>query len=283
MVLLSLTVLYFSLGLTAADPPSELRHGGCIKVNECKCLMRDGSGLIDLGSVADEDGFIQRLKPLPSAPQTPDVLLSFSPCLAFSEPFSDTDCTGVAVCVSRRVHQDNGFVTQYFNYGKHKGNTFSYNDSEKTLSVSYYMFPDSEPQTVVHYRCSPSLSVTSSVSLSEHTLLQMWVESPCACPSACAPVDVGPGTILLIILCISVTAYFIIGHSASLAEEPVVELKIMCASAVQDEYWCSDGSRRQCLVYDVLSADRQEEAELLTERHTVISLQNRPAEEETAL
>lgn len=37
-----------------------------------------------------------------------------------------------------RVHLDNGFVTQYFNYGKHKGNTFSYNDSEKTLSVSYY-------------------------------------------------------------------------------------------------------------------------------------------------
>lgn len=87
------------------------------------------------------------------------------------------------------------------------------------------VFPDSEPQTVVHYRCSPHRSVTSSVSLSERALLQMWVESPCACPNACAPVDVGPGTILLIILCISVTAYFIIGNSASLAEEPVVQLK----------------------------------------------------------
>lgn len=90
MELLSLTVLYLSLGLTAADPPS-----GCIKVNECKCLMRDGSGLIDLASVADEDGFIQRLDPL-----NPDQLLSFSPCVSFSEP--DSDCTGVAVCVSRR-------------------------------------------------------------------------------------------------------------------------------------------------------------------------------------
>ncbi|KAK7145494.1 hypothetical protein R3I93_013277 [Phoxinus phoxinus] len=251
MVLVSLTVLYVSLRLTAADPPSELKHGGCIKVNECKCLMRDGSGLIDLGSVADEDGFIQRLKPLPSAPQTPDVLLSFSPCLAFSEPerFGGTDCTGVAVCVSRRIHQDNGFVTQYFNYGKHNGNKFSFTDSEKTLSVSYSMFPDSEPQTVVHYRCSPNRSVTSSVSLSERALLQMWVESPCACPNACALVDVGPGTILLIILCISVTAYFIIGSCAlrpfrtsngvQMAPEDSVWCKICCQLTVRRKQNCS--------------------------------------------
>lgn len=101
MVLSVLTLLYFSLGLTAAAPPSELKHSGCIKVNRCKCLMRDGSGLIDLASVADEDGFIQRLEPLPSAVGNTDVLLSFSPCLPFSQPedFSITDCTDVAACV----------------------------------------------------------------------------------------------------------------------------------------------------------------------------------------
>ncbi len=170
MVLSVLSVVYFSLGLTAAE------HSGCIKVNRCKCLMRDGSGLIDLSSVADEDGFIQRLKPLASAWRNTDVLLSFSPCLPFSEPedFSGTACTDVAACVvirsdqityneslwSRyqlaeaeypicccisephgrcfcRVHQDNRFIDQYLNYGRHEDNTFSYNDSKKSLTVSY--------------------------------------------------------------------------------------------------------------------------------------------------
>lgn len=196
--------------LITADPP----HSGCIKVNQCKCLMRDGSGLINLGSVAGEDGFLQRLKPLPSAPQDTDVLLSFSPCVAFSQPEHFSDCTAVAACVIRRIHQDNRIITQYLNYGRHEGNTFSYNDSQKTLSVSYYMFPDGEPQTVVHYRCSPDHSVTSSQSSSARAPLQVWVDSPCACPNACAPVDVGPGTVLLIILCLSVTAYFIIGSCA---------------------------------------------------------------------
>ncbi|KAL0187358.1 hypothetical protein M9458_019028, partial [Cirrhinus mrigala] len=64
-------------------------------------------------------------------------------------------------------------------------------------------FPDSEPQTVVHYQCSPNHSITHSQNFSADGPLQMWVESPCACPNACALVDVGPGTIFLIILCLS--------------------------------------------------------------------------------
>lgn len=107
MVLWVLSVVYFSLGLTASAPPSEPEHSGCIKVNRCKCLMRDGSGLIDLSSVVDEDGFIQRLKPLASAWRNTDVLLSFSPCLSFSQPedLSITACTDVAACVIIRSDQ----------------------------------------------------------------------------------------------------------------------------------------------------------------------------------
>lgn len=37
-----------------------------------------------------------------------------------------------------RIHQDNMYITQYLNYGRHEGNKFSYDDSKKTLSVSYY-------------------------------------------------------------------------------------------------------------------------------------------------
>lgn len=69
-----------------------------------------------------------------------------------------------------------------------------------------------EVQTVVHYRCSPNRSISYSLRFHRSiTPLQIWVESPCACPNACTLVDVGPGTIFLIILCLSITAYFILG------------------------------------------------------------------------
>ncbi|KAL1269034.1 hypothetical protein QQF64_031323 [Cirrhinus molitorella] len=238
MVLSILTVVYFSLGLTSAAPPSELKHSGCIKVNRCKCLMRDGSGLIDLGSVANEDGFIQRLKPLPSTAGNTDALLSFSPCLPFSQPedFSITDCTDVAACVIIRIHQNNRFINQYLNYGRHEGNKFSYNDSKKTLTVSYSMQPESlhHTQPELQRRRAPA----------------DVVESPCACPSACALVDVGPGTIFLIILCLSVTAYFIIGPCALRPFRTSNGVQM----APEDSVWCmicyqlterNDGGRRK--------------------------------------
>ncbi|XP_043103519.1 uncharacterized protein LOC122350843 [Puntigrus tetrazona] len=241
MVLSVLSVVCLSLGLTAAE------HGGCIKVNRCKCLMRDGTGIIDLGSVPGPDGFIQRLHPLAS-----DVLLSFSPCLSFSQPeeLSITACTDVAVCVVIRTQQDDGFVEQYLNYGRHEGNTFSYNDSKKTLTVSYSMFPGSEPRTVVHYQCGPNRSVTHSQSFRADGPLEMWVESPCVCPNACALVDVGPGTIFLIILCLSVTAYFIIGSCALRPFRTADGVRM----APEDSVWCmicfqlrerSEGGRRK--------------------------------------
>lgn len=107
MFLSVLTAVYLHsliLRVITAIPP-EVKQGGCIKVNRCKCLMRDGSGIIDLGSVAGEDGFIQRLEPVtPAAPGNTEVLVSFSPCVPFSEPedFTVTDCTDVAACVTTR-------------------------------------------------------------------------------------------------------------------------------------------------------------------------------------
>lgn len=37
-----------------------------------------------------------------------------------------------------RFHQDSRLMNHYMNYGRHEGNTFSYNDSEEILTVSYY-------------------------------------------------------------------------------------------------------------------------------------------------
>ncbi|XP_051964041.1 uncharacterized protein LOC127630506 [Xyrauchen texanus] len=229
-------MFYISLGIIAGSPAAELKHSGCIKVNQCKCLMRDGSGVIDLGSLADEDGFIQRLELMPSAPVNTEVLLSFSPCLPFSEPdeFTVTDCSDVAACVIFRFHQDSRYISRYLNYGRHEGNAFTYNDSKKTLSVSYFIYSGSEAHTVVHYQCSPNHSITSRQSFSVDEPLQIWVESPCACPNACTLEDVGPGTIFLILLCICVTAYFVMGSCALRPFRTSNGVQI----APEDSVWC---------------------------------------------
>lgn len=99
------------LGTRAQSPPpvsseSVKRKSGCIKVNNCKCILRDGSGLIDLESLADAQGFLEHTKhiPLEDTSQDTEVLLSFSPCLPFSLPekFMVTDCTDVAACLILR-------------------------------------------------------------------------------------------------------------------------------------------------------------------------------------
>ncbi|XP_024865557.2 uncharacterized protein LOC108245775 [Kryptolebias marmoratus] len=70
--------------------------------------------------------------------------------------------------------------------------------------------------TVAHYHCNPNQSVSTirEQSLSPKGPLHIWVESPCACPNACAMGDLGLGTIFLIILFLSAAAYFIIGSCA---------------------------------------------------------------------
>uniref|UniRef100_A0AAY4DYG2 Uncharacterized protein n=1 Tax=Denticeps clupeoides TaxID=299321 RepID=A0AAY4DYG2_9TELE len=122
-------------------PSAPTKKSGCIKVSHCKCIMMDGSGVIDLATLGDPDGFLERFKPLLSEgmPASAEVLLSFSPCLPFSEPedFSATDCSAVAACLNVRIHEDKRYISNYINYGRHVDNKFHYNSSMKTLSVSY--------------------------------------------------------------------------------------------------------------------------------------------------
>ncbi len=74
---------------------------------------------------------------------------------------------------------------------------------------------DEQLLTVVHYHCNPnqSTSLIRDQSFSTEEPLQIWVESPCACPNACAMGDLGLGTIFLIILSLSAAAYFILGNA----------------------------------------------------------------------
>ncbi|KAG9269971.1 uncharacterized protein LOC111192733 [Astyanax mexicanus] len=212
------------------------RRTGCIKVNQCKCILWDGSGLIDLQSLGDAQGFLERTRHVPheDPPQDTEVLLSFSPCLPFSEPeeFPVTDCTDVAACL---ILRSKTHTNRYVNYGRHEGNKFHYNESTKTLSVFYLASSShSEAQTVVHYHCSTNRSISYSLSFSLAPPLQIRVESPCCCPNACTLLDVGPGTIFLIILCLSITAYFILGSCALRPFRSSSGVQIV----PEDSVWC---------------------------------------------
>ncbi|XP_059194128.1 uncharacterized protein LOC131975450 isoform X2 [Centropristis striata] len=183
--------------------------------------MKDGSGVINLKAMGDGEGFLGRLKPVSAEklPVSAEIFLSFSPCQPFSQPedLAGADCTNVAACLVVRYHRLNRYISRYISYGRHEGNEFHYNDTLEMLSVSYFVHDDDEqPLTVVHYHCNPNqpASFIRDQSLSSEEPLQIWVESPCACPNACAMGDLGLGTIFLIILSLSAAAYFILGSCA---------------------------------------------------------------------
>lgn len=66
--------------------------------------MKDGSGVMDLRTVGDADGFLGHLRPVSAEAAEPgaEVLLSFSPCRPFSQDLSAAGCRNVAVCLILR-------------------------------------------------------------------------------------------------------------------------------------------------------------------------------------
>lgn len=62
--------------------------------------MKDGSGVIDLQTMGDAEGFLGRLKPVLTE-DSAEILLTFSPCLPFSQPedLTGAECANVAACL----------------------------------------------------------------------------------------------------------------------------------------------------------------------------------------
>ncbi|XP_015222720.2 uncharacterized protein [Lepisosteus oculatus] len=201
--------------LPSASPPPLNKKPGCLKVSHCKCLLKDGSGVINLAALGGSAGLPQRYRAEPAGAD--EVLVSFSPCSPFSEPAEvpGTQCLEVAACVVVRHHTSSGGVeSRYFNYGQHEGNEFRYDNQSRTLSVTYPVLSSSLVHTVVHYHCSPNHSVSLSQPVEHNRALEIFVRSPCACPNSCNLEDVGPMTIFLIVLCLGTAAYFILGSCA---------------------------------------------------------------------
>ncbi|KAF6736346.1 hypothetical protein FQA47_007752 [Oryzias melastigma] len=233
--------------LTSEEEP------GCFKVNSCKCIMKDGSGVINLKAVGDADGFLERLRPVPAdnMSASAEIFLSFSPCQHFSEPEAPTltDCTDVAACLIVSGHKD-----FYTDYGTHEGNEFHYNHTQKTLSVTYFA---RRPQaaTVVHYHCDPrqSTSIVQRTSLVPGGPLLLWVESPCACPNACGMGDLGLGTIFLILLSLSAAAYFVLDQTVF----PSLCFRFQRSQGFSEQQWDADLPGAQCVVHDLLPLQRK--------------------------
>ncbi|XP_042193770.1 uncharacterized protein LOC103183040 [Callorhinchus milii] len=186
----------------------------CVKVNPCKCTMKDGSGVINLAAMGDSDGFLERDKQLPSSAGDADaeILYSFSPCHPFSEPPEYApQCLNVAVCLILRYRTPRGEIKRFLNFGRHEDSEFSYNNVTDSLSVTYRASHSSILHTVVQYNCTSKRSVVLFRDPEQPNVLQINVSSPCACPNGCKPEDVGPGTIILIVFSISVAAYFLFG------------------------------------------------------------------------
>ncbi|XP_034728128.1 uncharacterized protein LOC117945000 [Etheostoma cragini] len=206
----------FQISSLLSPQPNSAKKQGCFKINNCKCIMKDGSGVINLNAMGDAEGFLGHFKPVSAENMSvgAEILLSFSPCQPFSQPedLIGADCTNVAACLIVRL---NRYSSRYITYGRHDGNEFHYNDTLKMLSVSYFVHAG-QPLTVVHYHCNPnqSTSFIRDQKLGTGEPLQIWVESHCACPNACAMGDLGIGTIFLIILSLSAAAYFILGSCA---------------------------------------------------------------------
>lgn len=103
-VFLTLSVCLGLFCPTASSHGRSAKKAGCFRVNSCKCIMENGSGVINLKAMEDADGFLGRLKPVAAGSVVPvdtEVLLSFSPCQHFSLPddFTGSDCTDVAACL----------------------------------------------------------------------------------------------------------------------------------------------------------------------------------------
>ncbi|XP_053551371.1 uncharacterized protein LOC128642615 isoform X2 [Bombina bombina] len=218
---------FFYLGLALGDT------SGCIRVNPCKCLMKDGSGVINLAALGEVEGFLVRDRKvhLGSEGSRTENLATFSPCNAFTEPAGLGNCSRMAVCVvSRNLLYPKRFP-QYIGYGQHEDNEFNYSNDSKILSVTYPV-PGSPLRTIVHFNCSPTSSVTFPWNPESPDLLEIFVQSPCVCPNRCQSKDVGPTTIILILFITSSALYFLYGDKHKSSDCGTKRLNLLCGVVV---------------------------------------------------
>ncbi|XP_027725505.1 uncharacterized protein LOC114048655 [Vombatus ursinus] len=175
---------------------------GCVQVHPCTCLLRGSHQVINLAAVGPLT--------IPLAPdKEPGGYVQFSPCQPFSEPANliSTDCVQVAACVTLR--QAGSGDLHHTAYGRHQRSEFWYNSSTRVLTVTYPAWPSSSLNTLVHFNCSPVRTVAHMSLLSTH--LEVFIQTPCACPDHCRLWSPEPSSLIAISFFVTLGIYLLWG------------------------------------------------------------------------
>ncbi|XP_078488687.1 uncharacterized protein LOC144745997 [Ciona intestinalis] len=142
----------------------------CNKIDQCRCQMSDGSGIINLKSIGRQDN-VPRWE-INAGWWT----FRYNPCYAFTS----VQFTGLA------VHQiDSNTLTEEYNLGLQSTESFSYNVTDG-VSISY-LSHDSLRKSRVALACEPLNTDHDLLFIGELiiTEYEFVLTSPCACPGLC--------------------------------------------------------------------------------------------------
>ncbi|KAK6166572.1 hypothetical protein SNE40_023229 [Patella caerulea] len=195
-ILLNIIFLFFTL--------QNIYCQQCVGNGPCSCTFDDGSGVVDISSLASTGQ--PRFKDQPSAVATDAYLYSYNPCL----PFTEGTCAGVSAC-------QNSFNTEYYMIGDQTSAQWSFDGTN--IQVYYSKTQDGVlRETFVKYVCDVNAKTPTMIMNGELGPAQfyMTVTTECACPNGCVDesnivitveAGISTGTILDILFIVGIFIY----------------------------------------------------------------------------
>ncbi|KAL5012266.1 hypothetical protein ScPMuIL_010817 [Solemya velum] len=172
----------------------------CRQEGTCSCSLMDGSGVIDLKTVANSDK--PRFK-IPGADTADKDEYFYNPCYPFSIAASHNHCTDASAC------RYDGVTGIYQNLALAQSAKFDYDKDIGQIFIHYRSSPqDRNLSTRVYLRCDDN-NVLSLNDYSE-TSVNFTLSSPCVCPNGCLPV-LSVGTIVIIVFSLFLLTYLCVG------------------------------------------------------------------------
>ncbi|XP_074655141.1 uncharacterized protein LOC141908823 [Tubulanus polymorphus] len=175
----------------------------CEKKGNCICQMADGSGTIDLTSLAElapgQDAVFSNVT------GTDLNLYSFKPCVGFTERYSKHVCENVAVCEYDRKN------SKYLNLGSPDSVVFkAIATNNSTVTMVYTVGSGSSQITTnIKLQCSDTNKL-SVIGAANKNLREMVLSSKCACLDGCLN-RLSVGSVLLITLTFLTATYLLVG------------------------------------------------------------------------
>ncbi|XP_072488643.1 uncharacterized protein [Notamacropus eugenii] len=176
----------------------------CVQVHPCTCLLQGSHQVINLAAVGPLT--------IPLAPdKEPEGYIQFSPCQPFSEPanLTSTECVQVAACVTLRQA------------------------GSGDLHHTTYAWPSSVLNTLAHFNCSPVSTMVHVSLLPTH--LEVFIQTPCACPDHCRLWSPDPSFLIVISFFVTLGIYLLWG----ICGLPVIHTNRGNQLIPQDHFGCN--------------------------------------------